>query len=80
MTTIWHKLLSSMHYTVSLFCTSFPCDIIIGPFQNVSIDEFVDMSSCNLAKTMHKRWKQASGDRGADLYIATIDDYVRKFF
>jgi hypothetical protein len=37
------------------------------------------MPSCNLAETMHNKWLQASGNRGNDLYVATVDDYIRAF-
>lgn len=37
------------------------------------------MPSCNLAETVHNKWKQQSGKRGDDLYVATVDDYVRAF-
>ena len=37
------------------------------------------MPSCNLAESIHNKWKQQSGDRGSDLYVATVDDYVRAF-
>jgi hypothetical protein len=47
--------------------------------QNMSIDELAEMPSYNLAETVHNKWKQASGDRGVDLYVATVDDYVRGF-
>jgi hypothetical protein len=35
------------------------------------------MPSCNLAELMHHKWNQQSGNRGNDLYIATIDDFIR---
>jgi hypothetical protein len=35
------------------------------------------MPSCNLAESIHNKWKQQSGDRGNDLYVATVDDFVR---
>jgi hypothetical protein len=35
------------------------------------------MPSCNLAKSMLHKWNQQSGNRGSDLYIATIDDFIR---
>jgi hypothetical protein len=35
------------------------------------------MPSCNLANMVHNKWHQQSGNRGSDLYIATIDDFVR---
>ena len=37
------------------------------------------MPSCNLAESIHNKWKQQSGDRGSDLYVATVDDFVRAF-
>ena len=37
------------------------------------------MPSCNLAETVHNKWLQQSSHRGKDLYVATIDDYVRAF-
>jgi hypothetical protein len=37
------------------------------------------MSSCNLAETIHNKWLQASGNSGGDLYVATVDDFVRGF-
>ena len=37
------------------------------------------MPSCNLAETIHNKWLQQSGNRGNDLYVATIDDFVRAF-
>jgi hypothetical protein len=35
------------------------------------------MPSCNLAESMHHKWNQQSGNRGSDLYIATVDDFIR---
>jgi hypothetical protein len=35
------------------------------------------MPSCNLAETVHNKWLQQSGNRGNDLYVATVDDFVR---
>ena len=37
------------------------------------------MPSCNLAETVHNKWLQQSGKRRNDLYVATVDDYVRAF-
>ena len=37
------------------------------------------MPSCNLAETVHNKWLQASGNKGGDLYVATVDDYIRAF-
>jgi hypothetical protein len=35
------------------------------------------MPSCNLAESMHHKWNQQSGNRGNDLYIATVEDFIR---
>jgi hypothetical protein len=35
------------------------------------------MPSCNLAESMHHKWNKQSGNRGSDLYIATVDDFIR---
>ena len=35
------------------------------------------MPSCNLVESMHHIWNQQSGNRGSDLYIATVDDFIR---
>lgn len=43
------------------------------------MDELADMPSCNLSETIHNKWLQQSGNRGSDLYVATVDDYVRAF-
>src|ERR1700737_1835921 len=37
------------------------------------------MPSCNLAESIHNKWKQQSGDRDNDLFVATVDDFVRAF-
>lgn len=37
------------------------------------------MPSCNLAETVHNKWLQASGNNGSDLYVATVDDFIRAF-
>jgi hypothetical protein len=35
------------------------------------------MPSCNLAGTVHNKWLQQSSNLGNDLYVATMDDFVR---
>ena len=47
--------------------------------QNLSEAELAEMPSCNLAESIHNKWKQQSGDRGSDLYVATVDDFMRAF-
>ena len=37
------------------------------------------MPSCNLAKTVHNRWLQQSGNQMTCLYEATVDDLIRAF-
>ena len=37
------------------------------------------MPSCNLAKTIHNKWFQVLKNSGGDLYVATVDDFVRDF-
>jgi hypothetical protein len=34
------------------------------------------MPSCNLTKTIHNKWLQQSSNRGIDLYVAIVDDFV----
>jgi len=48
-------------------------------FQNLSKFELAEMPSCNLAETIHNKWFQQSGNRGNDLHITIVDDYVRAF-
>ncbi len=37
------------------------------------------MPSCNLAESIHNKWSQVSGNKGRDLYVGAVDDYVRAF-
>ena len=37
------------------------------------------MPSCNLAEMVHNKWLQASGNKGGNLYIAAVDNYIRAF-
>ena len=48
-----------------------------GEVQNLTESELVEMPSCNLAESIHHKWNQQSGNRGSDLYIATVDDFIR---
>ena len=47
--------------------------------QGLTEDELGLIPTCNLAETVHNKWLQQSEKRGTDLYIATVDDYVRAF-
>jgi hypothetical protein len=35
------------------------------------------MPLCNLTESMHNKWNQQSGNQSSDLYIATVDDFIR---
>ena len=37
------------------------------------------MPSCNFVETLHNNWLQASGNKGGDLYVIAVDDYIRAF-
>src|SRR5579875_3364021 len=45
----------------------------------MSEQEVAEMPSCNFTESVHNKWLQASGNKGGDLYMATVDDYVRAF-
>jgi hypothetical protein len=45
--------------------------------QNLTESELAEMPSCNLAEAKHNAWLQESGNRGNDLYVASVDDFVR---
>ena len=45
----------------------------------MSESDFAQMPSCNLAESVHNKWLQASSNKGGDLYVATVDDYIRAF-
>lgn len=45
----------------------------------MTAEEFAQMPNCNLAESIHNKWLQASGNKGGDLYVATVDDYIRAF-
>src|ERR1700738_427339 len=47
--------------------------------QNFTYSELAEMPSCNLSETVHNKWLQQFGNRGSDLYVATVDDFVRAF-
>lgn len=48
-------------------------------FQDVSKNELVEMPSHILAENIHNKWMLQSRDRGSDLFIAMVDDFVRSF-
>jgi hypothetical protein len=45
----------------------------------MTAEEFAQMPNCNFAEFIHNKWLQAFGNKGGDLYVATVDDYIRAF-
>jgi hypothetical protein len=37
------------------------------------------MSNYNLAESIHNKWLQVFNNKGDDLYVATVDDYIQAF-
>ena len=62
---------------VWLFIPPSDSHLYIGHVQNLTESELAEMPSCNLAESMHHKWNQQSGNRGSDLYVATVDDFIR---
>jgi hypothetical protein len=62
-----------------LFIPPFDSHLCLGHLQDLIEPELVEMPFCNLAESMYNKWNQQSGNRGSDLYIATIDDFVWVF-
>ena len=48
--------------------------------QIITTEKFAQMPNCNLDKSIHNKWFQESGYKGGNLYVATMDDYIRAFF
>jgi hypothetical protein len=57
-----------LHLTFPSFC-----------IQNLTLKELADIPICNLAKTVHNKWLQSSGNRGLDLFVATTNDWACAF-
>ena len=70
-----------IHHWFFLVCGSIL--ILILHFSNQEIfltqDQLAEMPSCNLAESIHNKWLQASGNKGGNLYVAMVDDYVQVF-
>jgi hypothetical protein len=45
--------------------------------QNLTESELAKIPSCNLAETVYNKWLQQSGNWGNDLYVATVNDFVK---
>ena len=41
--------------------------------QNFTEEELIEMPSCNLVKSIHNKWLQASGNSGDDLYVSIVE-------
>ena len=37
------------------------------------------MPFCNLVERVHNKWLQMFGNKGGDLYVTAVDDYIRAF-
>ena len=74
---------SSFSYSSFSFLPFLQCIywLYISSFQEklLAPDELAEMPSCNLAKTVHNKWLQAFRNKGGDLYIAAMNDYIRAF-
>jgi hypothetical protein len=60
-----------------LFIPPFDFHLSLSHLQDLIESELAEMPSCNLAESVHNKWNQHSGNQGSDLYIATIDDFIR---
>ena len=47
--------------------------------KTLSPDELAKIPFCNLVETIHIKWLQASGNKGGDLYVPSVDDYICAF-
>jgi hypothetical protein len=56
--------------------SEFSNGILISPLF-LTLEEEAAVPTCNLSKTVHNTWFQASGSNMVDLYNATLDDYCR---
>ena len=45
----------------------------------MTAEEFAQMFNCNIAESIHNKWLQASDNKGGDVYVATVNDYIRAF-
>jgi hypothetical protein len=60
-----------------LFIPLFDSHLCLGHLQDLTESDLAEMPLCYLAESMHHKWNQQSGNRGSDLYIATVDDFIR---
>jgi hypothetical protein len=59
-----------------LFIPLFKYPLCLCQLQDLTKFELAEMPSYNLAKSVHNKWLQQSGNWGTNLYIATVDDFV----
>jgi hypothetical protein len=59
-----------------LFIPLFDSHLCLGHLQDLTKSELAEMPSCNLAESMHHKWNQQSSNRGSDLYITIVDDFI----
>jgi hypothetical protein len=45
----------------------------------MTAEEIAQIANCNLTESIHNKWLPASGNKDGDLYVATMDDYIRAF-
>ena len=57
-----------------VYLASYPVQV-----KTLFFDKLAKMPSCNLAERIYNKWLLASGNKGGDLYIAAVDDYIRAF-
>jgi hypothetical protein len=71
---MWH---CPLNLSLWLFISPFDSHLCLSHLQDLTESELAEMPSCNLAESMHHKWNQQSGNWGNDLYIATVDDFIR---
>ena len=70
---------------IGFFCIRCPLSVLllILDFSDqekvLTQDQLAEIPSCNLAGSVHNKWLQASYNKGEDLYVTTVDDYIRAF-
>ena len=74
---MYRLLLTTLFLLLLYFTISFIYFVLQE--KTLSTDELTEMPSCNLAETVHNKWLQASGNKGRDLYVAIVDDYIHAF-
>jgi hypothetical protein len=70
----------SLFFVLSFFFAYFLHNHSNSQEKIMTAKEFAQMPNCNLAKSIHNKWLQASGNKGGDLYVATVDDFSEAFF